>query len=115
GLAVDVAFLFEILSQLFRIHRVGLFVDVDKVRPGSRLADSFGSGDKGVGNGDDHVAGLHSGGGQSEADRVGATGHADAIFRVAIGGEVIFEILNHRHSDEAGAGADFVLVAGRPR
>ena len=97
--------------QLLRVHGVSFFVDVDEVGTRTGLADGFGGGDEGVGNGDDHVAGLHAGGDQSEAHGIRAAGHANAVFRVAKGGEFIFEIFDHRAADEAG-GADNLLEYG---
>ncbi len=77
------------------------------------LADGFGGGDEGVRNGDDDVARFHARGGQSEADRVRAAGDANAVFGVAIGGEFIFEIFDHRAADEAGGADNFLEYGGQ--
>ena len=52
--------------------------------------------------------GLHAGGHQRKAQRVGSAAHADAMLRVAECREFAFEILDHRAADEAG-GAECLL------
>ena len=108
GLPVQIAFSFEIFSQLRGVHRIRLLVNIDKVgaRPG--LADRLRRRDEGVRDRHDDVARLHSCGHQSKSHGVGAVGYANAILRVAKRGEFAFEILDHGAADKSGGLQDFL-------
>ena len=102
ALAVKVTAALQIFTKLFRIHVVGLFVDVDERDLPSGLGNRFRGSDKGVRNGNDDLAGLHICRHECKAQRIRSAVHAYAIFRVAERREFAFKILHHRSADEAG-------------
>ena len=57
GRRIEIALRLQIRAQLFRIHGVGLRVDVDKIRLRAGLGNRFGGRDERVRHGHDDVAG----------------------------------------------------------
>ena len=77
---------------------------------GAGLGDRLRRGDEGVRDRDDDVAFAYAGGHQGETDGVGAAGDADAMLRLAEGGEFLFEAVYFGAADEVG-GSDCLRTA----
>src|ERR1019366_3829068 len=100
GSLIDLAFGFEVLGQLARIHVVGPLIDIDEIGPGAGLGDGFRGGDEGVRDGQDDGAGSDARGDQGEAEGVRAAADADAMLGGAVGGEVTLKLFDHGAADE---------------
>ena len=65
--------------------------------------DGFGGGEEGVRVGDDFVARADAEGHERQPDGVGAVAEADGVLGAVIGGELAFELLEHRALDVVAA------------
>src|SRR3982751_6436740 len=75
------ASLLKICVQLFRTERVRALVDVDELRRSSDLRDRFCRCDERIRHGDDDFAGLYTGGGKREPQRVRAAIYGNTVLR----------------------------------
>ena len=92
----------QVIRQRLRAHAVRAFVDIDELCLGAGLADRFHGRDEGVRDGHDRVAAPYARRHQCEPHGVGTVGHADAVFRAAVGRELPLEAFDLRAADEGG-------------
>src|SRR5216684_2174155 len=101
SLAVNFAALLQVFAKLVRIHRVGLFVNVDEYNLRPNLRNCFGRGNERMRNGDNDVVGSHTGSHEREAQRIRSTVYANTIFRGTEFGEFTLKIFDHRSADKS--------------
>jgi len=94
-----------------RIEVVCLRIVVDQNRGGPRVVNAQGRGDKRVRGGDDLVARSDPQALHRQSEGIQAAAHADAIFGLAVGGELLLERRQVRAGDEITLGQH--LVDGR--
>ena len=82
-----------------RIDVVSARIDVDENGFGAEAGDAAAGGEKGVGRGDDFVAGADTEAHQSIENGIGAAGGADGELAVAVGGDGFFQGLDLRPAD----------------
>src|SRR5581483_7768279 len=93
---IPMALRLKIFLELNHVHVIGLFIDIDEIRPAANLRNGFCGRNKRVGYGEDNFALPYSAGQQREHQGFGATRNADTVFGIAVLSEVPFEILHHR-------------------
>ena len=86
-------------TQLLRIHREAVGLDVDERRGRAGALDRSHRGDRGVGHGEDKVTGAQATAAQRQFDRVRPAGAADAIRDPDEGRESGLEGLDLRAED----------------
>src|SRR5580692_6295376 len=109
---VGCAILFQVLAQFQRVHVVGALVDVDEFGKSSSLRDSFRGGNEGVRHGYDNVAGLHPAGHNGETQRIGTAADGNAMACAAECRKCLFEIFDHRTTNESGSVQNLVENGG---
>jgi len=96
------ALLFQIFPQPFDGHIVCLLVDIDELRQGASLGDSFSGGDKCMWYGHDHIAVQNPARDESKTQRVRPAADGNGMIDFTEFCERGFEFLNHRTADETG-------------
>src|SRR5579862_305175 len=86
---------FQVLPQTFRIHGVGLIIDVHERDMRSHLGDGFGGCDKGVRYRDHDLIWLDVGRHECESQCIGSAVYADTVFGVAESGELPLKLFHH--------------------
>src|SRR5882724_11310794 len=77
--SIYVAVAFQILSQLSRIYVVGTFANIHKLGQSPCLRNRFGSSNKRMRYGDDHVTWAHAGSDESKSQCIRPTADCDSI------------------------------------
>lgn len=88
--------------ELCRIQVAGARVDVYVHGAGAQHGGGFGRGDVGKAGGDDLIARAHAQRHEGDLQGVGAVGHADAVLRADVGGELFFQ-LGHFGAEDVAA------------
>ncbi len=97
--------------QQIRVQGVGVRVDIDKNRRSTQRADRFGSGNKGVRDGDHFITRPNAVGAQGEFQRSGAVADANTVGSATVSGKRILEGAHCRPHDKTGV-VDYVLDRG---
>ena len=93
---------FQILPQLSRIHIVSMLLNIHELGQSPCLRNRFGSSNKGMRYGDDHVTWAHTGSDESKSQCISPTADCDSIFGVAEGRECTLKAFHHRPANEPG-------------
>src|SRR5689334_11157232 len=91
GGKVDEAAFLEIFAEFLRIHVVGEFIDVHKIRPSAGLGNRFRRSDESIRDGNDSVSCLHASSDQGKAEGICSVSHADAKSSLAKRCKILFE------------------------
>ena len=92
--------------HVLRIDIERLRIDVGKNRPGAKPRDRAGRGEERETRQDHLVAGGNVQGHQGQQQGVAARGAADGVFRLAVDGQLLFELRDLRPEHESAAIAD---------
>src|SRR5580692_6792483 len=102
----------EILAKLFRVHVVGLLVDINELRKRACLRNGFSSCDESVGHSHDDVAGLDSASHEGKTQSIGSVAQSDGMVGVAEFRKRTFEFFDHGTTDKTGRRQNFVKNRG---
>src|SRR5208283_2814326 len=100
GSIIHSAFCFQILAQFFRIHCIGLFINVNKVDESASLRNSLRRRNKSIWDSDDNFPCLHPRSNQGEPQGIGTISNSNTIFCTTKMSKLSFKVFHSWTTDK---------------